>query len=185
MPSRRALLTYFVAAAWAGGVGAVFADTAALPAHVDGAEMSALIRTTMIALDEANATGNYTVLRDLAASTLRARDTAADLAAQFAAFRSNHVALSGTVLYDPVLDQKPDLSATGELHLVGHFATQPQQVLFDLIYQYELGAWHIADINIGLRAAPVATTTAGSPTSDGGAAADSPPSAKPPHKTKP
>jgi hypothetical protein len=123
------------------------------PKEVSGPEISMLIRTTMIAVHQANVTGNYTVLRDLGASILKASNTAADLAALFAEFRKSNMNLAPTVLFDAELDEKPALSTNGVLRLVGHFPTKPQEVIFDMTFSYELGAWHIAVINIGTRLA--------------------------------
>ncbi len=126
--------------------------------NVSGPEMSILIRTTLIALHDANVTGNYTVLRDLGATTLQAANTAADLAAQFADFRKKQIGLAPTVLYDPVLDQKPALSTDGQLRLIGHFPINPE-VDFDLTYLYQAGAWRIALI----RSAPTPLPTPARP----------------------
>jgi hypothetical protein len=125
----------------------------AVPTEVNGPEISILIRTAIVALHQANVTGNYTVLRDLGASVMQAGNSAADLAAQFADFRKNGLNLAPTVLYDPILDEKPQLSANGALRLIGHFPTKPHEVVFDLTFIYEVGAWRIAQMQVGIRAA--------------------------------
>src|SRR5690348_9504462 len=48
----------------------------------------ALVRSVMLAVDQANKTGNYTVLRDLGSPSFRAANDAAKLAQIFAAIRS-------------------------------------------------------------------------------------------------
>ncbi len=156
-------------AAPAEGAAAAPAQPPGPPAEIGGAEISILIRTTLIALHDANITGNYTVLRDLGASVLQVNNTAADLAAQFAEFRKQRVNLAPTVLFDPVLDQKPELTTDGVLRLVGHVATKPQEVIFDLTFGYEAGAWRLAVIKVGTRLASDATDAA--PANDGAAAA--------------
>jgi len=164
-----ALLAALIATAAAGAQTSAPADGSAPaatqppgpPAQVGGPEISILIRTTLIALHDANVTGNYTVLRDLGASVLQVNNTAADLAAQFAEFRKQRINLAPTVLFDPVLDQKPELSTDGVLHLVGHVPTKPQEVVFDLTFGYEAGAWRLAVIKVGTRMASDAATAAG------------------------
>ncbi len=121
------------------------------PQQVDGPTISSLIRTTLIALHQANITGNYTVLRDLGARILQASNTDADLAARFAGFRQNRISLSPVVLLDAVLDDKPRLSTDGQLRLVGHFQTKPQEIIFDMTFLYEGDAWRIAILNVGTR----------------------------------
>jgi hypothetical protein len=129
------------------------------PQDVSGPEMSMLIRNTVIALHQANITGNYTVLRDLGSSVLRASNSAADLAAQFTEFRQRGFNLAPTVLFDAVLDQKPKLTTDGVLQLVGHFPTKPQEVIFDFTYRYEMGAWRIAVMRVGSRMAVASAET--------------------------
>jgi hypothetical protein len=113
----------------------------------------------VIALHQANVTGNYTVLRDLGSSVLRASNSAADLAAQFTEFRQRGFNLAPTVLFDAVLDQKPKLTTDGVLQLVGHFPTKPQEVIFDFTYRYEMGAWRIAVMRVGSRMAVASAQT--------------------------
>jgi hypothetical protein len=128
----------------------------AAPKEVQGPEISMLIRSALIALHQANVTGNYSVLRDLGASVLQAANTPADLAAQFREFREKRFSLAATILFDPILDEKPQLSANGQLRLVGHFPTQPQEVIFDLTFLFEGGTWRLALISVGSRPAPKA-----------------------------
>jgi hypothetical protein len=115
--------------------------------------MSVLIRSAIIALDQANATGNYTVLRDLGASPMQSANTAADLANLFANYRKQNFSLAEAVLFDPALDSKPQLSTDGALHLVGHFPTKPQEIMFDMTFFFERGRWRIANMQVGSRAA--------------------------------
>lgn len=147
------------------------------PQQVDGATISTLIRTSIVALHQANITGNYTVLRDLGASALQVANTAADLSAQFTEFRQKRISLASAVLFDPVLDQKPQLSLDGVLRLVGHFATKPQEVVFDLTFLFEAGAWRIAQIKVATRLPQSAAT--GTAASDSGVPAPRPRPAKP------
>jgi hypothetical protein len=126
------------------------------PKEVQGPEISMLIRSALIALHQANVTGNYSVLRDLGASVLQAANTPADLAIQFREFREKRFSLAPTILFDPILDEKPQLSTDGRLRLKGHFPTQPQEVIFDLTFLFEGGTWRLALISVGSRPAPKA-----------------------------
>lgn len=150
----RALL-FYVALAGAPAISQA-ASPGAPPQNVDGPQLSTLIRTTILALHQANITGNYTVLRDLGSNGFQSANTAADLAAQFALFRQHHISLSSAVLYDAVLDKPPKLSTDGTLRVIGHFPTKPQQIVFDLIFLYEAGAWRIAQLTVGTRPPPAA-----------------------------
>ena len=127
------------------------APPGAPPQKVDGPELSSLIRMTILALHQANITGNYTVLRDLGANEFQSANTAADLAAQFALFRQKQISLASAVLFDATLDEAPMLSTHGALRVIGHFPTKPQEIVFDLIFLYEAGAWRIDQLSVGTR----------------------------------
>ena len=60
-----------------------------------------LIRSTLLSLNDANRTGNYTVLRDLAAPDFQARNTAADLAQVFGDLRHRNFDLFSVALAAP------------------------------------------------------------------------------------
>lgn len=112
-----------------------------------------LIRTTVVAVHQANTTGNYTVLRDLGAAELRNGNDPSRLADLFRSFRDDKLNLAPAVLHDPLLDEDPKLTTDGFLRLVGHFPTAPQEIVFDLTFRYETGAWRPSVISIGTRMA--------------------------------
>jgi hypothetical protein len=123
------------------------------PQEVTGPEISMLIRSTVVALHHANATGNYTVLRDLGSRELQDSNTAAKLTDLFREFRERNLSLAPAVLFDPLLDEDPFLTTEGVLRLVGHFPTEPQEIVFDLTFRYELGAWRVSVLSVGTRPA--------------------------------
>src|SRR5690349_8321480 len=87
-----------------------------------------LIRSTLLTLNDANRSGNYTVLRDLAAPDFQARNTAADLSQSFSDLRRRNFDLYGAALLAPQLTAVPALDQRGFLHLTGVFPTRPQQI---------------------------------------------------------
>jgi hypothetical protein len=119
-----------------------------------------LIRSTLLTLNDANRSGNYTVLRDLAAPDFQARNTSADLAQSFSDLRRRNFDLFGAALVAPQLTAAPALDAEKRLHLTGYFATRPQQINFDLIFQVIGGQWRLFGISIATPdAPPLATQT--------------------------
>ena len=60
-----------------------------------------LVRTTLVALHQANVTGNYTVVRDLSSPGFREKNSAADLARIFAPIRDAKIDLGAVVILDP------------------------------------------------------------------------------------
>jgi hypothetical protein len=115
-----------------------------------------LIRSTILTLNDANRSGNYTVLRDLAAPDFQARNTAADLSQIFSDLRRRNFDLYGAALLAPQLTAVPALDQRGFLHLAGLFPTRPQQINFDLLFADVSNQWRLFGIAINTPDAPVA-----------------------------
>lgn len=107
-----------------------------------------LIRSALLTLNDANRSGNYTVLRDLAAPDFQARNSAADLANIFANLRQRHFDLYAAALLAPQLAAAPAIDDKGMLRLTGHFPTRPQQINFDLLFESVGGEWRLFGISI-------------------------------------
>jgi hypothetical protein len=122
----------------------------AKPAQIDRNGVLILIRSTLLALDQANKTGNYTVLRDLGAPGFQAPNTAARLGEIFASLRRDKIDLSGVAALDPQLTLLPQIEDHGMLHMTGFFPSVPTQVRFDLLYAAVEGQWRLFGISVGL-----------------------------------
>jgi hypothetical protein len=159
------------------------------PAQIDRNGVLILVRTTILALDQANKTGNYTVLRDLGAPGFQA-NTAARLAEIFATQRRDSVDLSGVAVIDPQLTVLPQIEANGMMRMAGFFPSVPQQVNFELLFAPVSGQWRLfgLSLNVG-QSGPAAPQpqAAASPASPGAPTppAASPHSPSPPAQTKP
>ena len=102
------------------------------PANIDRNGVIILIRSALLALDQANKTGNYTVLRDLGAPGFQVGNNAARLAEIFAKLRNDRLDLSGVAAIDPQLSLLPQIEANGMMHMAGFFPSVPAQVNFEL-----------------------------------------------------
>jgi hypothetical protein len=131
----------------------------ALPQKVTGPEISMLIRATVVALHQANLTGNYSVLHDLGDSQFQAAYNQATLSDMFRGFRDRHINLEPAILYDSDLDAPPKLTTDGLLRVVGHFATAPEQVVFDITFHNQGGIWRLNSLNAGTRPVPLAAAS--------------------------
>ena len=107
-----------------------------------------LIRSTLLTLNDANRTGNYTVLGDLAAPSFQAKNTAADLAQVFSDLRRRNFDLFSVALAAPQLSAPPALDGNGLLRLTGFFPTRPLQINFDLLFQNAGGQWRLFGISV-------------------------------------
>lgn len=161
----------------------------------DAYKLNLLIRTTIIALNQANATGNYSVLRDLAAPGFQEANNPARLAEIFAQIRGRNLDLSPILFFEPKLVRPPAVQSNGHLRLSGYFETLPERVSFDLAFERSEKDWKLFGIAIEVAAPPPsqsATATGESPTKQGSSPASpakdpmtsADPKAKPPKGEK-
>jgi hypothetical protein len=149
------------------------------PAQIDRNGVLILIRSTLLALDQANKTGNYTVLRDLGSPDFQA-NSAAQLAEIFVQQRRDNVDLSGVAVIEPQLTLLPQIEANGMMHMAGFFPSVPTQVNFELLYAPVGGRWRLFGLSVSFgQAAPAAPQPPAAPqaTAPAAPARPSPPAA--------
>lgn len=112
--------------------------------------MLGLIRTTIIAVNQANQTGNYTVLRDLGSADFRNANDASRLATIFQMLREQRIDFTPLLQIPPEVSETPSVDGQGMLHLVGFFPTEPLRVNFDMSFQTEAGRWRPYTISVYL-----------------------------------
>lgn len=118
------------------------------PAAPDDYRVLLLIRSTIMAFNHANQTGNYTVLRDLGTPAFQSANTAARLAEIFAPLRARKVDLAPVLFVNPKLSSAPALQEGEVLRLTGFFPTAPEQVHFDLAFEQIGGQWLLSGIAV-------------------------------------
>ncbi len=111
-------------------------------------EMSQLIWSTMITVENANRTGNYTVLRQSGSQAFQIGNPPAQLTQVFSGLRSTGLDLSTTLLVPPTYTQAPQVLQDGIFRVQGLFQLRPRAIGFDLYYQWEQGRWKIYGIDI-------------------------------------
>jgi hypothetical protein len=153
---RRALLT-----AALGGIGilAPLQPAAAQPAAarppqaapappVDGLTVARLVWSSLAALDHANRTGNYSVLRDLGAPGFQANNSPATLAGIFEAVRTQQIDLSYSFNVSPSWDFAPAILQNGLLRARGQFPLRPTAIGFDMLFENVGGQWRLFGISV-------------------------------------
>ncbi len=131
----------------------------------DAEKIVLLLRTTLITLNDAIQTGNYTVLRDRGAPGFRDTNSAARLSQSFSDIAAKGVDLSIVTVMAPQLTEPPGLDQQkGMLHLKGYFPSKPVQINFEVLYQAVAGHWQL----FGLSVQPSAPTPAPQAASDPG-----------------
>lgn len=120
----------------------------------DTYKLNMMIRTTLIALNQANQTGNYSVLRDLGTPQFQAMNSDAQLAVIFAALRQRNLDLSPLLFFDPQLARQPTIEPGGVLRLAGLIPTTPERILFDMGFERIGDQWRLSAIVIDVQQAP-------------------------------
>jgi hypothetical protein len=143
------------------------------PAQIDRNGVLILTRSVLLALDQANKTGNYTVLRDLGSPNFQA-NSAAGLGDIFAAQRKQALDFSAVAVLEPQLTLLPRIEPNGMLHMAGFFPSAPLQVNFELLFEPVNRQWKIFGVSVNL--------TAGGPAAPDKPAVDKP---KPPKASPP
>lgn len=127
----------------------------------DGSRITILLRTTLIALNHANLTGNYSVLRDLGTPEFKSKFTPADLATAFSDIRQKKMDISVIAIADPEYKTPIPIKENGTLMIDGRFPTDPVNIIFSAAYQLVDGKWMMAGLSVKTEAvSPTADTTA-------------------------
>jgi hypothetical protein len=111
-------------------------------------QLVGLIKSTIMALQHANQTGNYSVLRDLGTPVFRERFDQAQLTAIFSNLRSRSVNLSPVLFLAPNLTKQPELTEGNQLRIVGDFPTQPLKIQYEMLFLQIDGVWRIDGLAI-------------------------------------
>lgn len=142
---------------------------AAKPAVPDAAGQAALIRAAVMALGQANLTGNYGVLREISSPGFREANTLVKLVELFAALRARDLDLSPTLVIGPQLVTPASIDKSGYLRLTGVFPSRPEQVNFDLAFQWVGGEWRLFGIGLNTSREEPAAAAAAPPGGPGNA----------------
>jgi hypothetical protein len=130
----------------AGDVGQPAEPQVSMP---DAQKIVLLLRTTLLTLNDAIQTGNFTVLRDRGAPGFRDVNSPAKLSQAFADFASKRIDLSAVSVISPQLTEPPGLDQQkGMLHLKGYFPGQPVQINFEVLYQAVRGRWELFGLSV-------------------------------------
>ena len=130
-----------------------------IAAPIDRNGVLILIRSTLIALQQANQTGNYAVLYGISAPGFQSVNSPERLSQIFANLRAKNYDLSGVMVLEPQLTVLPSLYSNGVMRMAGFFPSAPMQVSFDLQYMAVQGQWRLlaiaVDVGSATPAAPV------------------------------
>lgn len=129
---------------------AQMAPTSARPETVapDNERLVVLIRSNLLALADAVQTGNFTVLRDRAAPSFQAANSAARLAQIFEDLERRALDLAAVAAIAPEIASAPYIDASRRLHVKGTFPGRPTRIDFDMIFEDVGGRWRLFGISV-------------------------------------
>ncbi len=102
-----------------------------------------MMRSTVLALNQANLTGNYSVFRQLGSPAFQRNNSSEHIAAAFAKLRARNIDLTPILLLMPKMYKAPEITQRGMLRLNGFFPSQPDRVNFDLLFQQVGNKWKL------------------------------------------
>jgi hypothetical protein len=129
----------------------VVEPTQAEPKLPDQSRQETLIKTTLLTFNDANVTGNYSVLHAKSAKPFRDQFTPARLKETFKEFAEKHIDFDIIAAKTPLLTQETKLDDDGRLTLQGYFDTTPSHVYYDLRYILSEGEWKPIKINVQVK----------------------------------
>lgn len=109
--------------------------------------MVTLVRSTMIGVHQAVVSGNYSVIRDLAAPSFRQRNSAAELERVFTPLKQQGVNLEASVIIEPTITRAA-IDANSILIIEGTVATAPRPIRFEMMFQNIDRSWALFGIRI-------------------------------------
>ena len=120
----------------------------------NAASIVLLVRTTLLTLNNALQSGNFTVLREVSSPAFRKANSEAQLAHSFKPFRDNKVNLISVAVSMPKFFEKPVIDDRKILHLKGYFPGQPRQIHFNLAFKIVQGRWRLLRLSVNLKNVP-------------------------------
>ena len=118
------------------------------PFSIDKNSALILIRTTLVAVQQANQTGNYSVLYSMSAPGFQSVNSPERLSQIFATLRAKNFDLSGVVVLEPQLLVMPEIYSNGVMRMAGFFPSVPMQVYFDVQFIPVQGQWRLVAISV-------------------------------------
>jgi hypothetical protein len=114
----------------------------------DDDEQDILIRSTLMTFNDANMTGNYSVLLAKAAKQFQSQFTVEQLAASFEEFRKKELYFEEVVTVDYDSYEKAKFDSDGALVLAGVFKTDDMRVKYRLRFAQNNKVWKVIGIDV-------------------------------------
>lgn len=118
------------------------------PGSIDPAVAEILVRDILIAVNQANWTGNYTVLRDLASPNFSIVNDSSKLASIFEPIRAQQLDLRPVLAVPAIFQRNVIIKASNQLQLAGYFPTLPRHIRFEMIFEPVSKHWRLLGVGV-------------------------------------
>jgi hypothetical protein len=133
--------------------------------------LEALVKSTLMTLNDANLTGDYRVFHARLSGPFRQQYTPDRLRQSFREFHEKNVDIDIVCALAPLYEQPPVIDGEGKLVLRGMFPTEPTRVSFEMDFVAWDGDWKLIRINVRV-----------APSADGPPVPEPPPAESPPSR---
>ena len=110
--------------------------------------LEALVKGSLMSLNDANLTGDYRVFHARLSEPFRKQYTPDRLNATFKEFQEKNVDIDIVTAMTPTYDQPPYVDTEGKLIVRGFFPTEPSRVSFEMDFVSGEGEWKLIRINV-------------------------------------
>lgn len=111
-------------------------------------DQDVLVRSTLMTFNDANMTGNYSVLIAKASKQFQSQIAPEKLASSLESFRTNRLFFESVVTEDYDSKEKPTIDAEGGLNLGGVFKTDDMEVKYKLRFIQNDNVWKLLGFNV-------------------------------------
>ena len=112
--------------------------------------LEALVKSSLLSLNDANVTGNYSVLHAKLSKPFRDQFSADRLKETFREFAKKHVDYDIIAAYQPTYSTPPVVDDDGKLLVEGYFPTEPKRVNFKLAFIPSDGEWKLIRLKVDI-----------------------------------
>jgi hypothetical protein len=116
--------------------------------------LEVLVKTSLLSFNDANVTGNYTVLHDKLSKPFRQEYLPEKLKEAFKEFREKNIDIELIAALKPTYEPPTSIDSEGKLVVKGYFPTEPIRVNFNLAFIPSDGEWKLIRLNVKLGTPP-------------------------------
>jgi len=111
-------------------------------------EQDVLVISTLISFNDANLTGNYSVLRARASQQFQEQVSIKQLEKEFDVFRKNNIDIAAVAISELVPDDEGAIDKNGVLRLSGYVDMETMRVVYVFKYVRNGGAWKLLSMDV-------------------------------------